>query len=98
LEGLSLLDAKLSQMFLNLLDLHLDQTFESGEILNREANKTRVVASHYVRNSNQRHRSETHANTIISDLERPDAPVSLRRRTSSVEDKKTTIFFSARLS
>jgi hypothetical protein len=43
---------------------------------------------HYVRNSNWRHKSETHAKVIISDLKKRDVPASVRIRTGSVEDKR----------
>jgi hypothetical protein len=39
-------------------------------------------AVHYIRNSNMRHRSETHVKEIISDLEKRYAPASLRRRSA----------------
>jgi hypothetical protein len=58
----------------------------------------RHLKSHYVRNSNRRHRSETCAKAIVSDLKKLDAPASPRSGTGSVEGKKKTICFSAHLS
>jgi hypothetical protein len=53
--------------------------------------------SHYVRNSNRRHRLEMRAKAIIFDLQKQDAPASARNGTGSMEGKKETIFFSAYL-
>jgi hypothetical protein len=53
---------------------------------------------HYVTNSNRRHRSKTCPQVIISDLVKRDVPASLRRIPGSVEVKKETLIFSARLS
>jgi hypothetical protein len=56
-----------------------------------------LVLGHYVRNSNQIHRSETRVNAIVSDKKK-DAAASSRSGINSVEDKNETIFFSVRLS
>jgi hypothetical protein len=44
--------------------------------------------NHYIGNSNRRHRSETCAKAIISDLEKWDVPISARIKTGFVEGKK----------
>jgi hypothetical protein len=47
----------------------------------------KYYVKHYVRNLNRRHRSETRANVIVSNLEKWDVPASSRSGTDSVEGK-----------
>jgi hypothetical protein len=56
------------------------------------------IGCHYVRNSNWRHRSETHVNMIVFDLEKRYVPALSRSGTGLVEGKKETIFFLVHLS